>query len=114
MDAASKRHFDLLFTHEDADEKSGRISAHDRITCRTHRRWIHQCIGSPLHAVPVTGHRWCPRCASAVWVSVDEVSGTVVLTCDCRDDAPSSPARKQIELTCRASLQTWLRYNRSP
>jgi hypothetical protein len=63
---------------EDEDEEHG-LSPHERTTCHLRRRWLHDCVSSPLHAIPVTGHRWCRRCECAGNVAVDELAGDVSL-----------------------------------
>jgi len=89
---------------EDLAEEAEELSPHERVTCRLHRRWIHQCVSSPQHAIAVTGHRWCRRCEAALNVAVDELTGTVALTCArCRLPG-SGPANRQVVRTCRASI----------
>lgn len=51
-----------MLAWEDAAEERDGLSPHDRITCPVHRRWVHQCVSSPAHAIRVTGHRWCRAC----------------------------------------------------
>jgi hypothetical protein len=41
-------------TAEDLAEELGELSPHDRVTGRLPRRWLHECVASPLHAIP--GH----------------------------------------------------------
>src|SRR5690348_15640501 len=60
--SASRRSADLTdrslaakLAAEDAAVETG-LSPFERLTCPAHRRWIHQCIASPEHASPVTGH----------------------------------------------------------
>lgn len=89
---------------EDAAEEHDGLSPHERITCHTHRRWVHECISSPLHVIIVTGHRWCRRCEREAAVAVDELTGTVQVTCVRCHRVPDSPATRQIVRTCRASL----------
>lgn len=100
----SDRRFATLLAREDAAEERGDLSPHDRLTCRVHRRWAHQCISSPIHVIPVTGHRWCRHCEIAESVAVDEVSGTVVMSCPSCGQSPTTLASWQIVRTCRASL----------
>jgi hypothetical protein len=76
----------------------------ERITCRTHRRWVHQCVSSPQHVIVVTGHRWCRDCECAVSVAVDELTGDVTLTCPGCRRTPECAATRQIGRTCRASI----------
>jgi hypothetical protein len=88
---------------EDLAEDAGRLSPDDRLTCHVHRRWIHQCVSSPVHAHPVTRHRWCRDCEKALTVAVDEFAGTVRMTCPgC--GAGGSSATTRLLAACRASL----------
>lgn len=89
---------------EDAAEERDGLSPHERITCHTHRRWVHECISSPLHVIVVTGHRWCRRCEREALVAVDELTGAVRVSCARCRRVPDSPATRQIVRTCRASL----------
>lgn len=91
---------------EDAAEDHDGLCPHERITCHAHRRWAHECIASPLHVIAVTGHRWCRRCEREATVAVDELAGTVRVTCTRCHRVPDSPATRQIMRTCRASLAT--------
>src|SRR3982074_3500535 len=59
-DLVDRRLAERLAT-EDAAVEAG-LSPFERLTCPAHRRWVHQCIVSPQHVSPVTGHRWCRRC----------------------------------------------------
>lgn len=108
--AVHDRYGDLRDTHlaitlsiEDRAELAG-LDPLERTTCWTHRRWLHQCISSPLHVIVVTGHRWCRSCACAVTVAVDELSGDVQLTCPRCGQTPDTRATRQITRACRASL----------
>jgi hypothetical protein len=76
----------------------------ERTTCWHHRRWLHQCVSSPLHVIAVTGHRWCRDCSCAVSVSVDELSGAVRLICPRCRRTPDNRATRQLTRACRASL----------
>lgn len=89
---------------EDAAEEREELSALDRISCHVHRRWAHECISSPAHVIIVTGHRWCRRCEAEASVAVDEVSGSVNVTCTRCGRSPDTAATRQILRTCRASL----------
>lgn len=92
-----------LMVEDRAEERDG-LSPHERITCHTHRRWAHECISSPLHVIVITGHRWCRRCEREAAVAVDELTGTVRVSCVRCHQVPQSPATRQILRTCRASL----------
>lgn len=89
---------------EDRAEERGTLSPHDRITCGLHRRWVHECVSSPQHAIAVTGHRWCRGCGRPVAVAVDELAGTVALLCGTCGAVPDSLANRQVVRACRASL----------
>ncbi|NKQ52050.1 hypothetical protein HFP15_04060 [Amycolatopsis sp. K13G38] len=90
-------------SEEDRAEARG-LDPFERVTCRVHRRWLHQCVSSPVHVVAVTGYRWCRDCECPVDVAVDELNRTVRLHCPGCGRAPDSPATRQIVRTCRASL----------
>ncbi len=88
---------------EDSAEEAG-LSPFERVTCPVHRRWIHQCIASPMHVIELTGHRWCRDCRSAATVAVDELTATVSVTCPRCGRNPNNSATRQIERTCEASI----------
>lgn len=88
---------------EDDAEETG-LNPHERTTCHVHRRWLHDCVSSPLHVIVVTGHRWCRRCECAVDVAVDELAGDVSLRCPKCREMPAGPANRQVVRACRASL----------
>jgi hypothetical protein len=88
---------------EDADVEAGR-SPFERLTCPAHRRWLHACISSPQHVIPVTGHRWCRDCQTAATVAIDELCGDVSVTCPQCGRTPDTIATRQIVRACRASL----------
>jgi hypothetical protein len=88
---------------EDAAEHHG-LSPFERITCRTHRRWVHECVASPMHVVVVSGHRWCRDCQATAMVAVDQLLGTVKVLCPRCRRAPDGVATAQIVRTCQASL----------
>jgi hypothetical protein len=98
---------DAVLDREDRHEELGQLSPHERLSCPVHRRWVHQCVSSPLHVIPVTGHRWCRRCECAQLIAVDEVRGTVSLSCPGCGVVPTTLASRQIVRTCRASLAAW-------
>jgi hypothetical protein len=89
---------------EDVAEETDGLSPHERISCHLHRRWTYQCVASPQHAIPVTGHRWCRRCNLPLTVAVDEFGGSVSLSCPRCAEFPNSVANRQVARTCRASL----------
>lgn len=76
----------------------------ERLTCRTHRRWVHQCAHSEQHVFVVTGHRWCRDCECAADVAVDELTWEVAVTCPACGQPPAGAATRQIVRTCRASM----------
>ena len=98
-----ERRLATILAEEDLAEDRG-LSPHDRITCRLHRKWVHHCISSPLHVIPLTGHRWCRDCRIATSVAVDELTGGVVLTCPRCGTRLAGRATRQIVRTCQASL----------
>jgi hypothetical protein len=102
-DLADRRLAATLST-EDTAEDAGGLDPLERITCYTHRRWLHHCVSSPLHVLIVTGHRWCRRCSCAVNVAIDELTGDVALTCPRCHEMPRSAANRQLVRCCRASL----------
>ncbi|MFD5244316.1 hypothetical protein ACFWIW_07220 [Amycolatopsis sp. NPDC058340] len=93
----------VLLAMEDDAEDVGRLSPDDRLTCHVHGRWIHQCVASPLHVNPITRHRWCRSCATALTVSIDELSGDVTMYCP-RCGHGESAASARLIAACRASL----------
>src|SRR5205085_87240 len=99
---------------EDAAEERDGLSPLERITCHTHRRWAHECIASPLHVIVVTGHRWCRDCDAEATVAVDEVSGSITVTCARCHRTPDTRATRQIVHTCRASLAAALEARHTP
>lgn len=99
------RHLAETLSVEDTAVEAG-LSPFERLTCPLHRRWLHQCIASPQHVSPVTGHRWCRDCQSPITVAVDELTGTVTLTCPRCHQAADGIATRQILHACQASLAT--------
>jgi hypothetical protein len=111
MTSVAERYADLadrrlavMLSTEDAAEESGAQDPLERTTCYQHRRWLHDCVSSPLHVIVVTGHRWCRRCSCAVDVAVDQLTGDVALTCPKCREMPPGPANRQLVRCCRASL----------
>lgn len=98
---------------EDAAEEREELSALERRSCHMHRRWAHECISSPAHVSAVTGHRWCRRCEAEASVAVDEVLGSVEVTCTRCRRTPETAGTRQIIRTCRASLATALENRRT-
>ncbi|UOX90609.1 hypothetical protein MUY14_08280 [Amycolatopsis sp. FBCC-B4732] len=90
-------------TAEDQSEEDG-LDALERVTCRTHRRWLHDCVASPLHVVIVTGTRWCRACECALNVAVDQLAGDVSVHCPSCGETPATRATRQLVRACRASL----------
>ena len=88
---------------EDSAEQDG-ADPLERSTCWTHRRWLYQCVSSPLHVIQVTGHRWCRDCACAVDVAVDELTWAVRLSCPRCGRSPQTRATRQLVRACRAGL----------
>jgi hypothetical protein len=98
------RRLAAVLIREDATEDREELSALERISCRVHRRWAHECISSPTHVIAVTGHRWCRPCEAEAIVAVDELKGDVSVACTRCGQSPATPATRQILRTCRASL----------
>ena len=88
---------------EDRAEARG-LDPFDRLTCRTHRHWVHSCVSSAAHVVVVTGHRWCRDCERPVPVVVDELAGEIRMCCPSCGRFPDSPANRQLLRACRRSL----------
>jgi hypothetical protein len=88
---------------KDAAETDG-LDPLGRMTCGLHRKWIHRGVHSPLHVIPVTGHRWCRDCSTAADVMINELTGEIRVTCPRCGLTPNPRATKQIVRTCRASL----------
>jgi len=76
----------------------------DRVTCRTHRRWLHECVASPVHTNPAIGYRWCRRCDHQALVAVDELAGDVAIRCGLCGRVPRSRANEELVELCRRSL----------
>ncbi|MET0235823.1 MAG: hypothetical protein ABW224_14355 [Kibdelosporangium sp.] len=89
---------------EDHAEDTGRLDPLDRLTCRVHRRWIHECCHSDMHVIQVTGNRWCRPCRRALEIAVDELNRTVTVHCPRCDRGPSTRADQQLIAACEASL----------
>ncbi|HEY3465881.1 MAG TPA: hypothetical protein VGL47_12170 [Amycolatopsis sp.] len=101
-DVADRR-LAVTLTAEDRSEEDG-LNPLERITCRTHRRWLHDCVASPLHVVVVTGTRWCRSCERALTVAIDHVAGDVAVSCPSCGETPATAATRQLVRACRASL----------
>lgn len=97
------RHLADTLTAEDLAELDD-LDPLERLTCRTHKRWVHECISSATHVFVVTGHRWCRDCECPANVAVDQLTWTVTVTCPRCLTTPTSAATRQIIRTCRASL----------
>ena len=97
------RRLAAILEGEDVAEDAG-LDPFERISCRIHRRWLHQCIHSPVHVVQVSGHRWCRPCDAQAAVAVDELTGDVRVSCTRCGRTPPGRASRQIVRTCTASL----------
>ncbi|UOZ04180.1 hypothetical protein [Amycolatopsis sp. WQ 127309] len=89
---------------EDRAEDTGGLDPTDRVTCRTHRRWLHECVSSPVHANSAIGYRWCRRCDHQALVAVDELTGEVAIRCGLCGRSPRSRANDELVALCRRSL----------
>jgi len=89
-----------------AEDRSEEDSLHplERITCHTHRRWLHDCVSSPQHVIVITGTRWCRPCGRALNVAVDQLAGDVSVSCPSCGKTPATRATRQLVRACRASL----------
>ncbi|MEU5265563.1 hypothetical protein, partial [Amycolatopsis sp. NPDC021455] len=74
------RRLAIALTGEDQSEEDG-LNPLERVTCRTHRRWLHDCVASPLHVVITTGTRWCRACECALNIAIDQLAGDVSVHC---------------------------------
>ncbi|MEU4524689.1 hypothetical protein AB0F52_38970 [Amycolatopsis sp. NPDC024027] len=97
------RHLARTLTAEDQSEEDG-LDPLERVTCRTHRRWLHDCVASPLHVVIITGTRWCRACECALNVAIDQLAGDVTVRCPSCGDTPATRATRQLVRACRTSL----------
>ncbi len=97
------RHLATTLTTEDLAEQDG-LDPLERLTCHTHRRWVHDCVHSDQHVFVVTGHRWCRPCQRPADVAVDQLTWEVTVRCPACGHPPNTPATRQIIRTCRASL----------
>jgi hypothetical protein len=89
---------------EDHAEDTGWLDPLDRLTCRVHRRWIHECSHSDLHVSQVTGHRWCRPCRRELEIAVDQVDRTVSLHCPRCHRGATTRADHQLVAACESSL----------
>jgi hypothetical protein len=80
-------------SREDDTEEEHMPSAHERSTCPVHRRWSHQGVFPPAHAIRATGHRWCRSCDAAIIIAIDEFTDTA--------------ADRQVLQSCWSSLLAW-------
>ena len=90
--------------NEDRAEDAGSLDPTARVTCRTHRRWLHDCVSSPVHTNPAIGYRWCRRCDHQAVVAVDELTGDVAIRCELCGRSPRSRANQELVELCRRSL----------
>ncbi len=85
---------------EDHAEDTGWLDTLDRMTCSEHRRWIHECLHSAVHA----GFRRCRPCRRDLAVVTDEVTATVTLHCPGCHRGPRSRTDAQLVSACTASM----------
>jgi hypothetical protein len=105
LNAHKGRKLAVRMMTEDADEEAGKLAPDDRLTCHVHGRWIHQCVSSATHVNRVTRHRWCRDCEVELTVAVDELTGTVEMSCPGCTDGLSAATVRLID-ACRRSLAT--------
>lgn len=117
LDAVSPRYADLAdqrlaryLTAEDDAEDGRRLLPDLRLTCTTHRRWLHDCVSSPQHVNTWTRARWCRPCKQELEVAVDHVAGRVTLTCP----SCGRGAENVVDYVLVTSCETSLRLARSP
>ncbi|GHF90183.1 hypothetical protein GCM10017567_00090 [Amycolatopsis bullii] len=111
--APRQRLLAATLAREDRTEDTGGLDPTDRVTCRIHRRWLHDCVASPVHSNPATGYRWCRRCDHQALVAVDELAGEVTIRCGLCGRIPLSRANQELVELCRRSLAL-ARSNRFP
>jgi hypothetical protein len=58
-----------------------------------------------VYKIPVAGYRWCRGCNVAADVAVDELLGTVTVSCQRCGHEPDCVASSQIVRTCKKSLR---------
>lgn len=98
------RHLAAVLAGEDVAQEHG-LDPHARSTCYVHRCWAHQCVSAPVHAIVVTGHRWCRRCDCAVDAVVDEIiTRSVCLRCPRCGVEPDTAANRQVVSACQAGI----------
>ena len=102
-------HLTRVLARENIVEELGAISLQDRLTCRLHESWVHQCITLPHHMFRVTGNRWCRRCESTAAVTVDESHATAAVRCSGCGKPPNGLFGRQIARACQASIVEWRR-----
>jgi hypothetical protein len=95
---------------EDAMEDDNRLSPMRRLTCRIHRRWLHECVFSSAHVSPTTGHRWCRRDHCVITVIVDELARAVTMVCPRCGSMRLSAENLALVAMCRRSAEAaWSR-----
>jgi hypothetical protein len=103
LNAHKGRKLAVRLIKEDTDEDAGRLDPDDRLTCHMHGRWIHQCVSSAAHVNRITRHRWCRDCETELTVAVDELSGTVEMSCP-KCEKGLSAATNRLLAACQRSL----------
>jgi hypothetical protein len=102
-------HLTRVLARENIVEELGAISLQDRLTCRLHKSWVHQCITLPGHVFPMAGDRWCRRCDNAAPVAIDESHGTAAVRCSGCGKPPNGLFGRQIARACQGSIIEWRR-----
>jgi hypothetical protein len=103
LNAHKGRKLAVRMMKEDSEEDAGQLAPDDRLTCHVHGRWIHQCVSSSVHVNRVTRHRWCRGCEVELTVAVDELTGTVEMSCSGCEGGLSAATAKLVD-ACRRSL----------
>lgn len=104
LNAHKGRKLAVRLLAEDTEEDAGILSPDDRLTCHVHGRWIHQCVSSAAHVNRITRHRWCRSCEAELTVAVDELAGTITMSCP-RCAGGLSAASSRLIAACQQSLQ---------
>jgi hypothetical protein len=97
-------HLARVLSRENIVEELGAIPSQDRLTCRLHSAWVHQCVALPGHAFPNAGDRWCLRCKGTASVTVDESRGKAAVLCSGCGKPPNGLLGRQMARACLESV----------